>query len=217
GVCALAAAVAVALCVSAAPSSGLRRVWAGAPPPVQPCQAPMQWEGRTVEYEHSTGRNNRAMMSYDGENQRIRVLEEKRGHVPCKKYFEYIYLYQNAVMFQIEQVTKACSKIALTEPWDPYDIPDNSTYEDQYFIGGPGDMIEVQEWSDRKPARKNEAWVGVYTVKDCYPVQETYTRNSSVTTSTRFFDLQLGISDPGVFTPPESCRSAGAERMGRGC
>ncbi|KAI1889277.1 hypothetical protein AGOR_G00177480 [Albula goreensis] len=186
-------------------------------PPAQPCLAPLQWEGRSVEYDHSTGRNTRAVVSYDGQNQRIRVLEEKKGHTPCKKFFEYIYLYKNAVLFQIEQGTKQCSKTALTQAWDPYDIPDNSTYEDQYFIGGPGDMIEVQEWSDRKPARKNEAWVGIYTVKDCYPVQETYTRNYSVTTSTRFFDLQLGISDPAVFTPPSTCEAARLERMSPGC
>lgn len=60
------------------------------------------------------------------------------------------------VMFQIDQKTKACSKIALTEAWDPFDIPDNSTFEDQYLIGGPGDSVEVQEWSDRKPARQRE-------------------------------------------------------------
>lgn len=59
----------------------------------------------------------------------------------------------------------------------------------------------------------DETWVGVYTLKDCYPVQETYTRNSSVTTSTRFFNLQLGISDPIVFTPPSTCQSARPERM----
>lgn len=55
--------------------------------------------------------------------------------------------------------------------------------------------------------------MGVYTLKDCYPVQETYTRNSSVTTSTRFFNLQLGIRDPGVFTPPSTCQAARAQRM----
>ncbi|KAG5285404.1 hypothetical protein AALO_G00003000 [Alosa alosa] len=185
--------------------------------PALPCLAPLQWEGRIVEYDHSTGRNTRASMSYDGQNQRIRILEQKRGHVPCKKYFEYIYLFQSGVMFQIEQVTKQCSKLALTQAWDPFDIPLNSTYEDQYFIGGPGDMIEVQEWSDRKPARQNEAWLGVYTVKDCYPVQETYTRNTSVTTSTRFFDLALGISDPSVFTPPSTCQSALPVRMTSAC
>lgn len=183
----------------------------------KPCLAPLQWEGRTVQYDHTTGRNVRASVTYDAVNHRIRVLEEKKGLVPCKKFFEYIYLYQDAVMFQIEQVTKLCSKLTLTEEWDPYDIPDNSTYEDQHYIGGPGDQITVQEWSDRKPARKYENWVGVYTVKDCYPVQETYTRNYSVTTSTRFFDLQLGISDPSVFTPPSSCQAAMPSKMGYGC
>nr|XP_033786130.1 mammalian ependymin-related protein 1 [Geotrypetes seraphini] len=182
-----------------------------------PCLAPAQWEGRTVQYDHSTGRNTRAAVSYDASQQRVRVLEEKKGLVPCKRFFEYIYLYQEEVMFQIEQVTKLCSKLTLNEPWDPYDIPDNSTYEDQYYIGGPEDQIFVQEWSDRKPARKYETWVGVYTLKDCYPVQETYTRNYSVTTSTRFFDIKLGISDPSIFTPPASCQVAEPIRMVKDC
>lgn len=73
------------------------------------------------------------------------------------RYFEYIYLYRSQVMFQIDQKTKDCSKVALTEAWDPFDIPDNSTFEDQYIIGGPGDNVEVQEWSDRKPARQRES------------------------------------------------------------
>ncbi|XP_060104176.1 mammalian ependymin-related protein 1 [Heteronotia binoei] len=192
------------------------RSLASAQQPV-PCQAPVQWEGRTVRYDHNTGKNIRALVTYDGPNQRLRVLEEKKGLIPCKKFFEYIYLYKDEVMFQIEQVTKLCSKMPLTEPWDPYDIPDNSTYEDQYYIGGPSDQIMVQEWSDRKPARKFETWVGVYTMKDCYPVQETYTRNYSMTTSTRFFDLKLGISDPSVFTPPSTCQKALPKRMSDEC
>ncbi|XP_014749385.1 PREDICTED: mammalian ependymin-related protein 1-like [Sturnus vulgaris] len=120
----------------------------------EPCQAPRHWERRTVFNEHGSGRNTRAAVSYDGPNQRLRVLEERKALIPCKKFFEYILLYKDAVMFQIEQVTKLCSKIPLTEPWDPYDIPANSTYENQYYIGGPGDEVMVQEWSDRKPARK---------------------------------------------------------------
>lgn len=62
-----------------------------------------------------------------------------------------------------------------------------------------------------------ESWVGVYTVKDCYPVQETYTKNYSVTTSTRFFDLQLGIADPSVFTPPSTCQTAQLRMMKDEC
>ncbi|XP_053570392.1 mammalian ependymin-related protein 1 [Bombina bombina] len=173
-----------------------------------PCKAPLQWEGRMVVYDHDTGRNIRASVTYDSTQQRLRILEERKSLVPCKKFFDYIFLYKEQVMFQIEQVTKICSKKTLNESWDPFDIPDNSTFEDQYYIGGPGDQISVQEWSDRKPARKYETWVGIYTDKDCYPVQETYTKNDSLTTSTRFFDLHLGITDPSVFIPPSTCQVA---------
>uniref|UniRef100_V9KM85 Mammalian ependymin-related protein 1 n=1 Tax=Callorhinchus milii TaxID=7868 RepID=V9KM85_CALMI len=182
-----------------------------------PCLAPEQWEGRAVVYDHNTGRNSRLLLSYDAKSRRVRALEEQKGHFPCKRFFEYIYLYKESVLFKIEQKTKQCSKLHLTDVWDPYDIPNNSTYEDQYYIGGPGDQIEVQEWSDRKPARKFETWVGIYTVKDCYPVQETYTKSYSVTTSTRFFDLQLGIGDPSVFTPPNTCQAGNLEEMSDGC
>ncbi|KAB1276303.1 Mammalian ependymin-related protein 1 [Camelus dromedarius] len=133
------------------------------------------------------------------------------------RLFEYILLYNEGVMFQIEQVTKQCSKIILTEPWDPLDIPQNSTFEDQYSIGGPQEQITVQEWSDRKSARSYETWIGIYTVKDCYPVQETFTKNYSVILSTRFFDIELGIKDPSVFTPPSTCQTAQPERMSEDC
>lgn len=52
---------------------------------VQPCLAPQQWEGRWVQYDHSTGRNRRAVVSYDGLNQRIRVLQKHKKHTPCQK------------------------------------------------------------------------------------------------------------------------------------
>lgn len=51
----------------------------------QPCLAPQQWEGRWVQYDHSTGRNRRAVVSYDGPNQRIRVLQKHKKHTPCQK------------------------------------------------------------------------------------------------------------------------------------
>ncbi|XP_053324001.1 mammalian ependymin-related protein 1 [Spea bombifrons] len=185
--------------------------------PVTPCQAPLQWEGRIVVYDHNTGISTRALITYDSKLQRIRTLDERRSLVPCKRVYEYIYLYKEAVMFKIEHVTQSCSKKTLTEPWDPYDIPENSTFEDHFYIGGPGDQITVQEWSDRKPARKSETWVGIYTDKDCYPVQEIYTKNGSMTASTRFFDIQLGIKDPSVFNPPDICHMAHPISLGDDC
>lgn len=56
-----------------------------ASPAVGPCVAPLQWEGRWVLYDHSTGRNHRAAVSYDALNQRIRVLQQHKKHTPCQK------------------------------------------------------------------------------------------------------------------------------------
>ncbi|XP_044539740.1 mammalian ependymin-related protein 1-like [Gracilinanus agilis] len=53
--------------------------------PGPPCQAPQQWEGRQVRYEHSSGRSTRALLTYDGPQQRIRLLEERKALIPCKK------------------------------------------------------------------------------------------------------------------------------------
>lgn len=57
-----------------------------ASPAAEPCDAPLQWEGKWVLYDHSTGRNSRAAVSYDGQNQRIRVLQQHKKHTPCQRY-----------------------------------------------------------------------------------------------------------------------------------
>ncbi|XP_065809464.1 uncharacterized protein [Labrus bergylta] len=89
----------------------------------------------------------------------LRLYNVKDSAELCKlkysRFFESIFLHQSLVMFHIDQKTKDCSKISLTEAWDLFDNPANSTFEDQYIIGGPGDNVEVQEWSDRKPTRQH--------------------------------------------------------------
>ncbi|XP_007455397.1 PREDICTED: mammalian ependymin-related protein 1 isoform X3 [Lipotes vexillifer] len=57
----------------------------GAAGSARPCQAPQQWEGRQVLYRQSTGRYSRALLSYDGLNQRVRVLDERKALIPCKR------------------------------------------------------------------------------------------------------------------------------------
>ncbi|XP_061413001.1 mammalian ependymin-related protein 1 [Lethenteron reissneri] len=180
----------------------------GTPAGPSPCVSPLQFDGRAVAYDPVSSRSRRLRLCYDGKGRRVMVHEERKGHFPCKRYYDYIYLYDEGVQYQIDQSNKRCLTKALTDAWDPYDIPSNSTFEDQYLIGGPGDQVAVQEWSDRKPARKFETWLGVYTTKDCYPVHETYIDSAGVASMTRFFDIEPGIKDPSVFTPPASCHKA---------
>ncbi|KAL0619090.1 LOW QUALITY PROTEIN: Mammalian ependymin-related protein 1, partial [Plecturocebus cupreus] len=54
--------------------------------PGSPAPAPQQWEGRQVVYRQSSGRNSRALLSYDGLNQRVRVLDERKALIPCKRH-----------------------------------------------------------------------------------------------------------------------------------
>lgn len=69
---------------AAAPGAGA----GGSPSAQRPCQAPQQWEGRQVLYRQSTGRYSRALLSYDGLNQRVRVLDERKALIPCKRYVD---------------------------------------------------------------------------------------------------------------------------------
>lgn len=113
--------------------------------------------------------------------------DQSKSHGWCflsvmSRFFEYIYLYESMVLFQIDQKTKDCSKIPLLEDWDPFDIPANSTFEDQYIIGGPGDNVEVQEWSDRKPARKRKStcvYAFIHLVQKNEKSTQTSTRHSA--------------------------------------
>lgn len=67
-------------------AAALRAGTWGNPGAPRPCQAPQQWEGRQVLYRQSSGRNSRALLSYDGLNQRVRVLDERKALIPCKRY-----------------------------------------------------------------------------------------------------------------------------------
>nr|XP_045720873.1 mammalian ependymin-related protein 1 isoform X1 [Mirounga angustirostris] len=71
------------LCGLGAAAPGARA--GGAPGTPRPCQAPQQWEGRQVLYRQSSGRNSRALLSYDGLNERVRVLDERKALIPCKR------------------------------------------------------------------------------------------------------------------------------------
>ncbi|TNN39230.1 Mammalian ependymin-related protein 1 [Liparis tanakae] len=73
----------VLLAAAGASVLGLPRL--DASPAAAPCLAPQQWEGRWVTFDHSTGRNSRASVSYDGLKQRIRVLQQNKKHAPCQR------------------------------------------------------------------------------------------------------------------------------------
>lgn len=68
------------------PGSAAPRGWAGGSRGTpQPCRAPQQWEGRRVLFQRSTGLRSRALLAYDGLQRRVRVLEERKALIPCRR------------------------------------------------------------------------------------------------------------------------------------
>ncbi|XP_071943301.1 mammalian ependymin-related protein 1-like [Antedon mediterranea] len=205
----------LAVCIAAASSMPTKQTSTAPPttPAPKPCTSPPKWEGRASEYDHKQGINNRFLISFDGESKMKRFIEERKSFMPGKRFFEYIQDYTKNIQYKINKSYNQCTVDKLNTPWQNHTIPVNATLEDQYTMGDVSEQFHVQEWSDRIPGHKKEAWIGAFTVKNCWPVFEVFTYNDpedeySVSTSTRFFDLTVGIKDMSVFTPPDICNKA---------
>ena len=71
------------------------------------------------------------------------------------RFREWLVLNNENVMYEINLTQKTCTK-SVPRPWRPYGIRPNATFENEYYIGGPGEEVFAQEWSDRIPLRQRE-------------------------------------------------------------
>ena len=77
------------------------------------------------------------------------------------RFREFLELANENVMYEINLTLKTCKRIPMQRKWHAYGIPSNATFESEYYIGGPGEEVFAQEWSDRIPLRRREcplAW-----------------------------------------------------------
>ena len=61
------------------------------------------------------------------------------------------------------------------------------------------------------PVPTGEYWTGVFSLRNCYPIREVVIADFekvNFTTTTNFFDIVLGISNPDDFIPPPECQQA---------
>ena len=80
----------------------------------------------------------------------------------CLKYscvyfrlHEFLILNNANIEYDFNMKTKECRK-STPRPWRPFAIPSNATFEDEFYIGGPGEEVFAQDWSDRVPYSKRE-------------------------------------------------------------
>lgn len=204
------------LCYASAASLTSQKTLTTNPQPVEfqkgatPCVTPKQWEGRFSEWDHNKDANNRYKISFDGVKRRKYVEEELKSMIPGRRLMKYLILFDERVEYQIDPSYNQCKKIPIG-PWRNFSIPPDATFEDAYTIGGAGNSINVTEWSDRKPSRSYETWIGGYTEANCWPVFEIFTMKNQtidIDMTTRFFDITEGIKNMSVFDVPAICNQA---------
>ncbi|KAK7113118.1 mammalian ependymin-related protein 1-like [Littorina saxatilis] len=176
-----------------------------------PCITPSQFTARASQYDHKDDQMNRFYVAYDATNKRRAIFEEQNVIVPGRQFREFLEIGSENVMYEINLTLKTCTKIPMRRPWRVYGIPPNATFENEYYIGGPGEEVFAQEWSDRIPLRQREFWVGVFSLNNCYPIREVIIAdyeqvNSTITTN--FYDIVQGIPNPNDFLVPAECQTA---------
>ncbi|ESP01905.1 hypothetical protein LOTGIDRAFT_151437 [Lottia gigantea] len=180
--------------------------WAQLP---SPCITPLEMTFRANQYNHEDDIFNRYFIAYDAINKRQAIFEEENVIIPGRQFHEFLILNNENVMYDYNLKTKTCTK-SIPRPWRNFAIPPNATFENEFSIGGPSEMVYAQEWSDRIPFRQREMWLGVFSLKDCYPIREVVIANSNITQTitTNFYDIVQGITNPDDFIPPTECLNA---------
>ncbi|CAH1261900.1 EPDR1 [Branchiostoma lanceolatum] len=174
---------------------------------LEPCSPPPLWEARISRLNAARGFSERARLSYDATNRRVRGVAEVNIHED-KEYFDVLRLYNTepGTEYRLNMKTKECEKRELTDVWRPFGVPPNSTFlgEDYIGTGGlPGAGVLVSLWSNE--FEDGDKYFGIFTVEACLPFQEEHYSNRTGLESTTFFDVTGGISDPNVFIPPREC------------
>ncbi|XP_005099896.1 mammalian ependymin-related protein 1 [Aplysia californica] len=173
------------------------------------CFSPPELTFRAFQFDHEYTTFNRFKAEYDVRDRRVAFLEEEvKGPAPGKQYLWLMFLHEEKAGFEFNLKTKKCKKFNPGK-FHHFGTPEGSKFEADFYVGGPGESIDAEMWSDRTDF-KREDWLGVFTKRNCYPIR-TFTRNThnNHTLTTNINDLVEGIEDPGLFDPPKECLQQG--------
>ncbi|KAI8738557.1 mammalian ependymin-related protein 1 [Biomphalaria glabrata] len=170
----------------------------------RPCSAPWELTFRASRHDQGDTYYRRYYTEYDRPNQRVVMFEESFTG-GTRELREFLFLHYIDTGFEYDFKLKNCTRFR-TGPFRPFEVPYNSTYEGSFQVGGPGEDLTVDIWSDRIPTRR-ENWLGQFSLRNCYPVSQFLvdTQNFNRTSISHFFDVVQGIVNPNDFDVPTEC------------
>ncbi|XP_076099861.1 mammalian ependymin-related protein 1-like [Mytilus galloprovincialis] len=172
------------------------------------CDPPKQWEGKIHRVARGSSvqpENERVKISYDETNQRVREISDSPLiPKPGQAMYEVIYLHQTKKEYRINLATRKCNVSTITRPFMSVGIPPNATFNGFASFGIhaiSGQSLDIQDWETSVYDNR----FSVVLTTDCVPVQYTHYIPPSSTIVSTYFDINLGINDESVFTPPSEC------------
>ncbi|XP_013400489.1 mammalian ependymin-related protein 1-like [Lingula anatina] len=147
----------------------------------------------------------RAHISYDAINQRIRKVEEVYFNED-REYYDVLWLHNEGMEYRLNLKTKMCNVTALTRPFRKIGIPANAKSGGEAYIGSSvaNDGVLVSLWSET--TEQGAKYYGSWTYPACVPVSDYFYDSSVGLVQTHFYNVEVGISDPDRFIPPMECK-----------
>jgi hypothetical protein len=172
------------------------------------CDAPFEFEAHAFQMDPKEQFFRRGHFAYDARNERTALFEEVRNGTDDEAYHT-IHLFREHATFRFNLKTKVCTRQALNHRFHRIEIPRNASFVGEAIIGTnafENSGLLTTHWHHEN---KDEhwSWYGVYTPREvgCVPVSDEFHDEQVGRVVTNFFDVVLGISDPNIFVPDQSC------------
>jgi len=176
-----------------------------------PCDAPLQWQATLRRYDQTRQISTNGAYYYDATNYRIAETELFENRDALTRLWV-IDLWR---AFPPTRYTVNMSVTPNTCTIEPLTIPftymsSGATYDDDTYFGCGGFPEGGFEAFNSQNNTVNGSVYMTFSSRGCVPIQFFRNRNNTNppdVTSYYWSNVVLGIANPGIFTPPPSCKT----------
>jgi len=175
------------------------------------CESPLELEAHGFQFDPKLQFFRRGRLFYDGRQERIAEVEEVVNGT-TKLHLHTIHLFRERKLYVMDLDAKTCTVRDEFRRFHHLRIPRDAHFIGEAIVGTnafDNAGVLTTHWEHHNDTEKTH-WFGVFTDRDvgCLPVMDHFHDEAIGTVHTDFFDIVLGISDPNIFVPDQSCQNA---------
>ncbi|XP_013875981.1 ependymin-2 [Austrofundulus limnaeus] len=180
----------------------------------QPCDSPPLLSGSLTVITQSESLVAFVNYTYDGIQERIRLQEF--GLSGNETFlFDFLLLYKQRIMYQINNENQTCFKKRLGTSFYSLSVPKNASFQGHAVLGSssfPGEGVQINTWEGEVHTKDGIAkYIKTVTQTGCIPITTLYLTPQDEWVVTSFYDNIVGIPNLQNFEPPKFCENAQLE------